>query len=236
MYKRQSGKWLTISNCTANTFDVQVLDTVPSTNTTTHTLVSIATGCVDKAGESVMVRPNSLTFTCQQDNYSTNHTYPRAKDPSFDRPVPIVAKSGSTITIDIGNSPIVTYTPTNATYDPATGYLALTIGTHGLSTGTTCKLAPNSFTFTCTRDGNTAQKTYPRGGHTFAQKFYADLDFYPYNTGDFVITADTNNPKCADVASAITSLMGLYTDAIATPASLTDGTISMTLPNIWPVK
>ena len=231
-----SGKWLTVSNAQTNTFDVQILDTVPSTNTTTHTLVSIANGCVDKAGESVMVRPNSLTFTCQQDNYSTNHTYPRAKDPSFDRPIPIVGKSGQTITIDVGNSAIVTYTPTNATYDSATGYLALTIGAHGLSTGTTVKLAPNSFTFTCTRDGNTAQKTYPRGGHTFAQKFYADLDFYPYNQGDYVITADTANPKCADVASAITSLMGLYTDAIATPASLTDGTISKTLPNIWPVK
>ena len=150
--------------------------------------------------------------------------------------MPIVAKSGNTITVDVGQSPIVTYTPTNATYDPATGYLALTIGSHDLFTGTSVKLAPNSLTFTCSRDGNTAQKTYPRSGHKYKQSFYNDLDFKPYSASNYVITADTNNPKCADVASAITTSMAIYTTAINTPSSLTDGTITKSLPMIWPVK
>ena len=231
-----SGNWLTISNVTNNTFDVQVLENIPSTNTTTHTFVSATSGGVIRAGANVKIRTDSLTFTCAQDDYTTNHTYPRAKDPAFDRPMPIVAKAGNTITVDVGQSPIVTYTPTNATYDPATGYLALTIGSHDLFTGTSVKLAPNSLTFTCSRDGNTAQKTYPRSGHKYKQSFYNDLDFKPYSTSNYVITADTNNPKCADVASAITTMMGIYTTAINTPASLTDGTITKSLPMIWPVK
>ena len=231
-----SGNWLDISNVTTNTFDVQVLENIPSTNTTTHTFVSATTGGITKAGENVRVRTDSLTFTCSQDDYATTHTYPRAKDPAFDRPVPIVAKSGSTITVDVGQSPIVTYTPTNATYDPATGFLVLTIGAHSLVNGTTAKLAPNSLTFTCSRDGNTAQKTYPRSGHKFKQSFYNDLDYFPYNKGDYIITADTESPLCADVASAITTMMAIVTDSIATPASLTDGTITKTLPTIWPVK
>ena len=231
-----SGNWLDISNVTTNTFDVQVLENIPSTNTTTHTFVSAVNGGITKAGENIRVRTDSLTFTCSQDDYATTHTYPRAKDPAFDRPVPIVAKSGSTITVDVGQSPIVTYTPTNATYDPATGFLVLTIGAHSLVNGTTAKLAPNSLTFTCSRDGNTAQKTYPRSGHKFKQSFYNDLDYYPYNKGDYVITADSETPLCADVASAITTMMAIVTDSIATPASLTDGTITKTLPTIWPVK
>ena len=112
----------------------------------------------------------------------------------------------------------------------------MTIGAHSLVNGTTAKLAPNSLTFTCSRDGNTAQKTYPRSGHKFKQSFYNDLDYFPYNKGDYIITADTETPLCADVASAITTMMAIVTDAIATPASLTDGTITKTLPTIWPVK
>ena len=41
-----SGAWLEISNVTSNTFDVQVLDALPSTNTTVHTFVSATSGGV----------------------------------------------------------------------------------------------------------------------------------------------------------------------------------------------
>ena len=34
----------------------------------------------------------------------------------------------------------------------------------------------------------------------------------------------------------MTSLMSIVTDTITTPASISDGTITKTLPNIWPVK
>ena len=74
-------------------------------------------------------------------------------------------------------------------------------------------------------------------GHGYTQKYFADLDFFPYNQGGYVVTADTDTvTPCADVASAITDLISVVTDTITTPASISDGTISKTLPNIWPVK
>lgn len=74
-------------------------------------------------------------------------------------------------------------------------------------------------------------------GHGYSQKYFADLDFFPYTQGGYVVTADTDTvTPCADVAAAMTTLMSIVTDTITTPASITDGTITKTLPNIWPVK
>ena len=56
----------------------------------------------------------------------------------------------------------VDYDVTNATYDPITGVMALTIGTHSLTVGTSVTIAANSLTFTCGQDGNATQHTYPR--------------------------------------------------------------------------
>ena len=50
----------------------------------------------------------------------------------------------------------------NATYDPNTGVMVLTIGVnHGLAASTSIRLA-TEFDITCTLDGNTVQKSYPR--------------------------------------------------------------------------
>lgn len=73
-------------------------------------------------------------------------------------------------------------------------------------------------------------------GHGFSQKTYTDLDYAPYSDGGYAITVDTDSPKCADVASAISTMMTIVTDTITTPASIGDGTITKTMPNIWPVK
>ena len=72
------------------------------------------------------------------------------------------------------------FTPTNATYNPTTGDMVLTIGSHTLSVGDTVRIAPNSLVFTCTLDSNVAQKSYPR----------ASSNDYPYNY-DLTITNET---------------------------------------------
>jgi hypothetical protein len=54
---------------------------------------------------------------------------------------------------------------TDASYNPTSGVLELTVGTgHGLTTADKIKLKENSLTFTCdfNSDGNTTLKTYPR--------------------------------------------------------------------------
>ena len=55
-----------------------------------------------------------------------------------------------------------TYNVTAATYDGATGDMDLTIGTHSLAVNTKIIIKTNSLTFTCDKDNNVSQKTYPR--------------------------------------------------------------------------
>ena len=56
-------------------------------------------------------------------------------------------------------------TPTNATYDPATGDFTMYFGSpHGVTTSNQVSLDDNGFTFKCAMDGYTANKTYPRAG------------------------------------------------------------------------
>ena len=53
-------------------------------------------------------------------------------------------------------------TPTNATYNPATGVLILTIPNHGLVNTDAVVIDDNAITFTCDKDGNATNHSYPR--------------------------------------------------------------------------
>ena len=48
------------------------------------------------------------------------------------------------------------------TYDPITGDLVITIGSHSLTTSNTVLIADEGIVFTCAQDNNTSQKAYPR--------------------------------------------------------------------------
>jgi len=112
--------------------------------------------------DSVTIRPHSLRFTCSMDNDETFHDYPRAGDPAFNTPIQISAVGASTIDLNVGTSPLVSWTPTDATYDPATGMMVLTIGAHTLEVGQYIKLDDNSISFTCSMDDNNTTHSYPR--------------------------------------------------------------------------
>ena len=56
---------------------------------------------------------------------------------------------------------MVQFTPTGATYNPATGDMEITIGSH-FEVGKHVKIADQSISFTCTQDGNVAVQSYPR--------------------------------------------------------------------------
>jgi len=62
-----------------------------------------------------------------------------------------------------GGSPL---TPTDATYDPATGDLVITKASHGLTTSDTVMLVNNSFIFRCAQDNFSTDHSYPRPGPT----------------------------------------------------------------------
>ena len=105
------------------------------------------------SGSSVKIAANSLNFTCTSDNNYRVKSYPRTTDPIYNSPITIGSKTTNTITLPIGSSPIVNYTPgVNTTYNTTTGDLVLDIGTSGataLSVGTTIKLATGAITFSC---------------------------------------------------------------------------------------
>ena len=63
------------------------------------------------------------------------------------------------VTSNVGNLSNVV---TDIVYTASTGDMVITSAGHGLSTSNTISIADNALSFTCTMDGNTATKTYPR--------------------------------------------------------------------------
>jgi len=61
-----------------------------------------------------------------------------------------------------GLSGSTNHTVSNATYTPTTGLLSVTISNHGFNNGDYIKFNPNSLTFTCDKDNNATDHSYPR--------------------------------------------------------------------------
>ena len=154
-------------NVSAATYDSTTGDLVLTIGS--HTLTT---------SNTIQIANRSLTFTCSQDNYATQHAYPRPeKDPAAGATLAITATTGTTITVNVGEGnaarhqvltlasvPTATYTPTAVNYNPVSGDMVCTIGAHNLVATDSIKIVTDSLTFTCNfnGDGNTTQKTYPR--------------------------------------------------------------------------
>ena len=118
---------------------------------------------------SVRFQPESLVFTCDMDGDITEHKYPKDGQPAYGNNLVITGTTTNTVTVNVGTSgPNVQFTPTAATYDPATGIMVLEIGSHTLDVGEGVVIASDSLTFTCAMDGNQSQKTYPRASTDYA--------------------------------------------------------------------
>ena len=123
---------------------------------TTGTLVTTIAGHGLANGDKIKFLENSLVMTCTMDGNTSQKTYPRPSDPTFNTWLTVANKTNDTFEVNVGTSPLVTYTPTTGTtYDPNTGLMVLEIGNHNLTAGTSIKLAPNSLTFSCGFGGAT---------------------------------------------------------------------------------
>ena len=133
--------------------------------------------------------------------------------------VPVVATGGSgassTITINAlnGTTPTNTsphtwqglatyqFTPTGAVYNPITGFMDLTITGHPFVDGDRIKIAANSLTFTCGKDGNTSNKTYPRTTDPYYDKWIGvqkvDANTIKVNVGPALTDATTHTFQSA---------------------------------------
>ena len=97
--------------------------------------------------DNITIDGNSLTFTCSMDNNATEHTYPRSTDPTSGSNLPITVTSPSAFKVNVGASNFVYYTPTNATYDPFTGDMVVTIAPGYNLTGSTTTTCTTGTTY-----------------------------------------------------------------------------------------
>ena len=116
---------------------------------------------------TISIADNGLSFTCTMDGNTATKTYPRSTDPASGANLAITATTTNTFTVNVGASPIVNHDVTAATYDPATGRMELTIGSHSLTAGTSIKIANGSLTFTCAKNNHASQHSYPRPSDPF---------------------------------------------------------------------
>ena len=155
-----SNKWIPISGVTTDTFDIQVLDVIPSTNTDPHTFVSGATGAIKRAATTITIGQDKLSFTCGMDSNTATKTYPRATDPVFNTAIAVSAVTATGITVNVGQSS--GFVISDVDYNPTTGDMEMTIGNHALTTSNTVTIAPDVLAFTCDADNHQTVHTYPR--------------------------------------------------------------------------
>ena len=133
---------------------------------------------------SVRLGTQSLKFTCPYNNdaHSTPKTYPRANgtdgatadDPAYNDAVGVAATTDTTISLDVGSSSNTTphtfvaatkLQPTNASYNPSTGALQLTVADHLIQDGDAIKIDDGSITLSCDygcQVGVASHRSYPR--------------------------------------------------------------------------
>ncbi len=154
---------------------------------------------------------HSISFTCDMDGDASVHSYPRPSDPYSGKWLQVANKTNDTFELNVGSSPEVQFTPSYAKYDPVTGLMELTIGSHTLSPGTSVKLATNSIGFTCDVDNNTTTKTYPRSSD-------------PYNNTAIKIQSVTSTTITVQVLSTQPSTnITKHTFVSANPNAVTTG-------------
>ena len=92
-----SNSWLPILNVTNNTFDVQVLAEIPSTNVTAHTFKSATSNGITKANDYVMITENALSLQCN----SQTKQYPRPQDPAYKAWLPVTYVDANTFSVQV---------------------------------------------------------------------------------------------------------------------------------------
>ena len=91
------------------------------------------------------------------------------------------------------------FTPTDATYDPASGISVVTVASHGLTTDDWVIFAPYSFTFTCDVDGDATQHSYPRSTDG---NFNTPMQVTAVTQDTFTVNVGTSAPSIHTFISA----------------------------------
>ena len=156
------------------------------TNATYDPVTGLSTITIGKheleIGDTIKIMQEALTFECGSPAELISH--PRTTDPAFDVDLTIIARTPTTITVNVGDANGYTgvhtfvkakpfaikvttpyngkLTPINGTYDPVTGDMTFEVGQHNLTVGKWISIAPESVHMLCDRDGDTFFISHPR--------------------------------------------------------------------------
>jgi len=159
-------------------------------------------------GEKIKLDDDSLTFTCARDVHATEHKYPRSTDPASGKWLTIKSATTNTFDLDVGTS----------------SYTGIHTFVSGTATGVKkandhVKVVNNSLVFTCGKDGNATEHSYPRIsdpaantwlaiGSTTANTFQVDVGVSPDTSTHALVSATTNGLKKA------VSKIGIATESL----------------------
>ena len=208
-------------------------------NQTTGDLVLTVGSHNRPVGSGITFNNNSLTFKCNQDNYSSNHTYPRgATDPVGNGVTAyITATSANTLTVNVGVGTTAIHQFVSAS-NPAINF-------GGDHTGITTTFFPDAYadrsfpisgilstrTFTANVGVSTIPHQYVGAGTVY--EYHADLEWgsgyrNPVSVG---VTDIAYGHKFVSAATgAITGTGGPFTPTNAVYESHT-GTLTLTIPS-----
>jgi len=137
---------------TAGTLYVPNTGTLRIVTTTPHGMTT---------GDIVKINQEAITFVCESDSYGSQVSYPRITDPIFNQWVQTTVIDATTFDINVG--------PT-VTGDYQHIFVSCTAGGILLA-NSVLNIVDDAFTFTCSRDNNTTQKSYPRFTDPLSNKF-----------------------------------------------------------------
>jgi len=151
-------------------------------------LMSVTIGAHDfQLGDTIKIAEESITFSCLDGlSNPVEISHPRSTDAAFNTSLPIISKTDTTITVQVGNAGSYTaahtfvyaapdairkveiyngkFTPTDVAYNPISGDMTATIGQHNLSVGKWIEIADESITLSCanTAANTTVEISHPR--------------------------------------------------------------------------
>ena len=199
-------------------------------------------------GDTIMIDPMSVTYSCDNGNGVEEATYPRLTDPAYNVALTITAVTANTITVNTGDGNGYTgahtfvgskpnaikkasfytgaFTPIDATYSANTGQLDVKIGQHSLPVGRWIKIKGEGITFTCDHDNNLTEHAYPRRTDPAFKQIVRITDvsdeWITVNVGNggagYQYSANTAHTFVSALPHAIDTNVSYFTDA----AKITD--------------
>ena len=112
------------------------------------------------------------------------------------------------VTVITKGSAAAQFTPTGATYAPASGVLEVTIGTHNFNVGDALLIAASGITFRCASDGNASLNPYPRITDPAYRKSLVITD--TTSTTVTVNVGISSNTSVHTFESALTNAISVY--------------------------